>query len=245
MQRVVILGVPIDPVTQDEALQRISAMLLDKGKHHVMTPNSEMLVAASKDNTFHSLLQSGELNLPDSTGLLWAARHTGQFLPERVTGADTVERLLKSLSSEDGVFLLGGRKGVGRRASEMLQKKNPKLRIVGAYEGSPSQDDAATILEQINDSGAHLLLVAYGAPAQDLWIHQYLPSLTSVRVAIGIGGTLDYLSGSLKRAPLRVRSSGIEWLWRLALQPSRIKRILTAVIVFPFLVMRFGQKTPR
>jgi N-acetylglucosaminyldiphosphoundecaprenol N-acetyl-beta-D-mannosaminyltransferase len=237
MQRVDILGVPIDPVTQDEAVMRISQMLNDGGKHHVMTPNNEMLVLAQKNSTFKSLLQSSELNLPDSTGLLWAAARTGQHLPERVTGVDTVKRILFSCSSETPVFFLGGRKGVGRRALGKMQKENPNL-VGDSFEGSPSKEDEAKIIKRINDSGAHLLLVAYGAPAQDMWINQHLLNLTSVKVAIGIGGTFDFLSGSIKRAPKWMQRSGIEWMWRLMIQPSRIGRIYVAVIRFPLLVLR-------
>lgn len=237
MQRVSILGVPIDPVTQDEAIMRLSQMLSSGGKHHVMTPNNEMIVEAQKNSTFKSLLQSSELNLPDSTGLLWAAARTGQHLPERVTGVDTVERLLRSLSSEHPVFFLGGRKGVGERAAKKCAMNNGQCSIT-TFEGSPAEEDAAEIIKRINDSGAHLLLVAYGAPAQDIWINQHIMQLTSVRVAIGIGGTFDFLSGSIKRAPKWMQRSGIEWLWRLILQPSRIGRIFTAVIRFPLLVLR-------
>jgi N-acetylglucosaminyldiphosphoundecaprenol N-acetyl-beta-D-mannosaminyltransferase len=237
MQRVLILGVPIDPVTQDEAVLRISQMLSDGGKHHVMTPNNEMLVKASSNETFKSLLQSSELNLPDSVGLLWAAKRTGQRLPERVTGVDTVERILLSLSSGCPVFLLGGRKGVGRKAAQKLKAQNPKLNVT-TFEGSPSQEDAVEIIKRINDSGACLLLVAYGAPAQDLWINQHLLNLTSVRVAMGIGGTFDFLSGSIKRAPKWMQCAGLEWVWRLLMQPTRIGRIYTAVIRFPLLVLR-------
>lgn len=237
MQRVRILGVPIDPLTQDEAIARISQMLSDGSKHHVMTPNNEMLVLAQKHSTFKSLLQTSELNLPDSTGLLWAAARSGQHLPERVTGVDTVERLLLSAGSECPVFFLGGKGGVGSRAAKKLATRNAQL-VTFSYEGSPKEEDADEIIRQINDSGAQLLLVAYGAPAQDLWINQHLLSLTSIKVAIGVGGTFDFLSGSIKRAPRFLQKAGLEWLWRLLIQPSRIGRIYTAVIRFPLLVLR-------
>ena len=244
MTRVQILGVPIDPVTQDQALSRIMEMLSDGSKHHVMTPNSEMLVESSKNATFRSLLQSSELSLPDSTGLLWAASFTGQSLPERVTGVDTVERLLRSLGSEHPVFLLGGQKGVAQKVAERFERENPNVRIAGVFEGSPSKEDAVEIVTRINDSGAHLLFVAFGAPSQDLWINQHIMQLTSVRVAMGVGGTFDFLSGSIRRAPKMLRSLSLEWLWRLLLQPTRILRIYTAVIRFPLLVLRHQREAP-
>ena len=237
MQRVRILGVPLDPVTQDEAVARISQMLSDGGKHHVMTPNNEMIVKAQSVPVFKSLLQTSELSLPDSTGLLWAAARTGQHLPERVTGVDTVKRILLTCSDQTPVFFLGGRKGVGQRALEAMQKENPRLRGE-AFEGTPSEEDAAEIINKINDSEAILLLVAYGAPKQDWWINQHLLNLTSVKVAMGIGGTFDFLSGSIKRAPQCMQRARLEWLWRLIQQPSRIGRIYTAVIRFPLLVLR-------
>lgn len=237
MKRVSILGVAIDSVTMLEAVSRAKQML-QSGKHHIMTPNSEMLVLATKDETFRSLLNATDLNLPDSAGLLWAAKHTNQHLPERVSGVDFVQQLCQVLSTNQSVFLLGGAQGIAEKAAKALQKLNPSLRIAGTYAGSPKPEDAAGIVKRINDSGATVLFVAYGAPAQDFWINQHLIHLTSVRVAIGVGGTFDFLAGSVRRAPLVLRKAGLEWLWRLLLQPWRIKRILTATVVFPLLVLR-------
>lgn len=238
MKRVDILGVPIDALTCAQAIKRLRVFLDTNEKKHVMTPNSEMVVEAQRNSAFKSLLQKTDLNLADSAGLLWAAKRTGQYLPERVTGVDTVEQLLLQLDEKTPVFFLGGRKGVGCRAAEILKKKNPQLLVAGCFEGSPSDADAAEIIQKINDSGAHLLLVAFGAPTQDLWINQYLLNLPSVRVAIGVGGTFDFLSGAIKRAPKWMQSLHLEWLWRLILQPSRIKRIWTATVTFPLIVLR-------
>ncbi|MCA9370329.1 MAG: WecB/TagA/CpsF family glycosyltransferase, partial [Candidatus Peregrinibacteria bacterium] len=163
MTRVNILGVPIDAVSMHEAVKRIQEMLKG-GKHHVMTPNSEMLVCAQRNDSFRSLLNHTDLNVADSAGLLWAARQTGQSLPERVAGVDLVETLLMTISSEHPVFFLGGRNGVAEKAARRLKMENGTLNMT-SYEGSPSPEDAPEIIQRINDSGAHLLLVAYGAPA--------------------------------------------------------------------------------
>jgi len=241
MKRVQILGVPIDPVSLEEAVSRIMSMVNDGAKHHVMTPNSEMLIEAHGNVPFKTLLRSGELNIPDSAGLLFAATVTSQDLPERVAGVDVVEKLCSTIGSDHPVFFLGGRSGVGRRASEALQKKNPRLVVAGVHEGSPSDADASEIIKKINGSGAHILFVAYGAPAQDLWINQYLMNLVPVKVAMGIGGSFDFLAGSIKRAPKWMRSARLEWLWRLVLEPRRIGRIFRAVIVFPIYILRYGR----
>ena len=244
MHRVFLLGVPVDPVTRVEALTALRQFLKEEFQHHVMTPNSEMLVAAVRNPAFHDVLCKSALNIPDSVGLLHMARLTGQNLPERVTGVDTVMALCATLDDQHPVFLLGAGKGVAERAAKELQTRNPHLKIAGTFAGSPLDADAPAIIERINASGAHLLLVAYGAPAQDLWIARHLNQLKTVRVAMGVGGTFDFLAGNIRRAPTVFRRLGVEWLWRLMKQPRRIGRILNAVIVFPLMVLRFGRRKP-
>jgi len=241
MDRVRLLGVPVDPVTMDGALERLRAFLADGRQHHVMTPNSEMLVAASKDTAFRDLLNRTDLNLPDSQGLLYAAKWTGQSLPQRVTGVDTVQAFCRTLTKETPVFLLGAAPGVAEQAAEALKRQNPGLNVGGTFAGSPRDEDASDILQQITASGAQVLFVAYGAPAQDRWIDRHVKELPSVKVAMGIGGTFDFLAGVRKRAPSAFRRLGLEWLWRVVREPKRIGRILTAVVVFPLLVMRRGR----
>lgn len=219
-------------------------MLEDGAQHHVMTPNSEMLVEASHNAAFHQLLHATDLNLPDSAGLLWAAYRTGQIIPERVAGVDAVTDLCLQIPSEHSVFFLGGAEGIAEKAAAVLQRWNPQLKIAGTYAGSPTPEDAPAILERINGSSAHILLVAYGAPAQDLWIHQHLSAMPAVRLAMGIGGTLDFLAGKAKRAPAWMQRSHVEWLWRLMKEPRRLPRIWRAVVVFPLLVLR-GQLRAR
>lgn len=241
MDRVRLLGIPIDPVTAGEAVARLKAFLADGRQHHVMTPNSEMLVAASKDEPFRALLNRTDLNIPDSQGLLYAARWTGQSLPERVTGVDTVQSFCASLSNDTPVFLLGAAPGVAEAAAEALKKKNPGLNVAGTFAGSPKDEDASDILQRITLSGAQVLFVAYGAPRQDMWIDKHLKELPSVKVAMGIGGTFDFLAGVQKRAPSLFRKLGLEWLWRVVREPKRIGRIVTAVVVFPMLVVQRGK----
>lgn len=237
-KRINLLGVPIDSVTIGEAVEKIKSFLNDGSQHHVMTPNSEMLVEASRNPKFKSVLNSTSLNLPDSIGIKWFGR-----LPARVTGVDTVIDLCKKLGDSHPIFLLGGTEEVGQRTGEVLQKKNSDLVIAGCYEGSPSEDDAEEIIKRVNESGSHLLLVAFGAPKQDLWIRKHLNKMPKVRVAMGVGGTFDFIAGRMKRAPSFMRKMGLEWLWRLILEPKRFMRIIRATIVFPLLVLRSGGAT--
>jgi N-acetylglucosaminyldiphosphoundecaprenol N-acetyl-beta-D-mannosaminyltransferase len=245
MSRPVILGVPVDAITRRDARERLMSMLADSRQYHVMTPNAEMLVASSKNAEFLSVLQKSDLNLADSQGLVWMSRFIGQPLPERVTGVDTVIDLCGTLTADHPVFFLGAADGVAERAAKVLQQKNPQLKVAGAFAGTPKDEDAPAIIKRINDSGAHLLLVAYGAPKQDLWIENHLKELPSVRVAMGVGGTFDFISGRQIRAPKFLRALGLEWLWRLIREPSRFPRIFNAVIRFPWLVLRYGKNSLR
>lgn len=241
--RVSILGVPVDCVTLTEARDRVLAMSVS-GTHHVMTPNPEMLVEAHHNPAFKTLLQSSDLNIPDGAGLLWAARRAGETLPERVTGVD----LLSAVTSVVGcpsVFLLGAAEGVAEAAADHLRRKNPSLHIAGTYAGSPHENEEQMIVAKINASGASILFVAYGAPQQDMWIRRNFPKMTSVHVAMGIGGAFDFLAGKRTRAPQALRSFGLEWLWRLIQEPTRIGRIFTAVVVFPYLVLTQSKSVPQ
>jgi N-acetylglucosaminyldiphosphoundecaprenol N-acetyl-beta-D-mannosaminyltransferase len=243
MERVLILGVPVDPVTMPEALARLRAMAVGAAQCHVMTPNNEMLVEARRNEPFRSLLNRTVLNLPDSTGLLWAAKWTGQSLPSRVTGVDTVRELCASLDESVGVFFLGAAPGVAEAAAAALKVINSRLKVAGTYAGSPRPDDAKAIVDRVNASDASLLLVAYGSPAQDRWIDEHLKEMPAVKVAMGIGGTFDFLAGTKKRAPAWMRGAGLEWLYRFAQEPSRWKRMWNAVVVFPWLVISSSGET--
>ncbi len=234
--RVTILGVPVDRVTVAEAESILRALAESGIGHHVMTPNPEMIVAAQKRSDFLHVLQKTSLNVADGAGLLFAARLLGSSLPERVTGTDLVERIA-AMREMQPVFFLGAGEGIAEKAAAALASRHPELVVAGTFSGSPRPEDADAIIAKITASNARTLLVAYGAPEQDLWIDRVLTRLPSVRVAMGIGGAFDFLAGVRSRAPLWMRRIGIEWLWRLLQEPSRFGRILTAVIVFPFLVL--------
>lgn len=236
-RRVIILGIPIDAVTLPEAVERLRAMALFGKAHHVMTPNPEMLVRASHDPTFRLVLQRSALNVPDGAGLLFAARMLGEHLPARVTGVDLVEALVAEPDVQP-VFFLGAAPGVAEKAAARLRGKHPALVIAGTFSGSPSPDDENSVINRINASGARTLFVAYGAPAQDVWIDRVLVKLPSVRIAMGVGGAFDFVAGVRLRAPRWMQRCGLEWVWRLLQEPSRIGRIWNAVIVFPLKVVR-------
>ena len=164
--------------------------------------------------------------MPDGVGLLWAGRHLGAPLPGRVTGSDGLP-LIARHAAEKGwkLFFLGAAVGIAERAAEILREKHPQLIVAGAYAGSPAEDEEDELVARINASGADILLVAYGAPKQDKWIARNLPRL-EVAMAMGVGGSLDFIAGVVPRAPQWMRARGLEWLYRLLRQPWRLRRML-------------------
>jgi N-acetylglucosaminyldiphosphoundecaprenol N-acetyl-beta-D-mannosaminyltransferase len=234
---VTILGIRIDDVSMDETIERISAMLADGASHHVVTVNPEFVMTAQQNALFRDVLRRADLAVPDGIGLNLAARWTGQRLTHRVPGVELCERLA-DLSARTGarIFLLGAAPGIAEAAADVLRQRYPDVVIAGCYAGSPRPEDEAAIQQRLMAAQPDVLLVAYGSPAQDLWIARNQPRL-AIPVAIGVGGSFDYLSGNVPRAPRLMRRLGLEWLYRLVRQPWRWRRIWTAVVQFPLAVL--------
>lgn len=224
-----------------EALAQVDEFMQEPRLHQIVTVNPEFIAAAKNDPTFARALAESDLNLPDGANLLRAAQAQGTPLRERVAGTDFAFYLC-ALAATAGwkVFLLGGRGGVGGQAAARLQSRYRKLKIVGMYEGSPAERDEGEILARIQESGAQILFVAYGAPAQDVWIHRNREQLKNVRVAIGVGGAFDFIAKRIRRAPKLVQDLGLEWLFRLVLQPWRVRR-QWALVIFTLRILRQGR----
>ncbi len=236
-----LLGVRVDDVTMDEAVAAISGWLAVGGAHHVVTVNPEFVMAAQHDASFADVLRRSDLAVPDGIGLQLAARWTGQRLRSRVPGVELCERLAQ-LSQRHGwrLFLLGAGPGIAQATAAVLERRFPGVMIAGCLAGSPRVEDEPALRDAILAARPDILLVAFGAPAQDLWIARNQP-LLQVPVAIGVGGTFDYLSGNVVRAPRWMRRLGLEWLFRLVRQPWRWRRIWTAVVRFPIAMHRQGR----
>jgi len=237
---VTILGVRVDNVTPEEAISRISGFLQEDHPHQVVTVNPEYVVTAQKDAAFARVLHQADLAVPDGFGLLLASRWLGNPLRSRVTGVELTWRLA-SLAATQGyrLFLLGAAPGVAELAAKRLTEAYPSLEIAGTYAGSPHIAEEEAIVTRVRAAQAQILLVAYGAPAQDKWIARNKHRL-GVRVAMGVGGVFDYLAGVVPWAPPLVRRLGLEWLYRLIHQPWRWRRIWNAVPYFTWLVLTSG-----
>jgi len=207
------------------ALARIEAFVDAGGRHLVATVNPEFVMRANDDSEFARVLESAALCIADGSGVVWAARRQGCDLAAPVTGVDLIP-LLAALCVRRGfrLYLLGAAPGVADELARQLREQNPGLEVA-AHAGSadPSSDDDA--VERIEAVRPQVLLVAFGAPKQELWIDRVGGRLDGVAVAIGVGGSFDYLTGRVPRAPLWMRRAGIEWLFRLVRQPWRIRRM--------------------
>lgn len=240
MKSVEILGVPVHSVSWQEAVDKIASFIESGKPHQVTTVNSEFVMTAQTNTKFMKALQSADLSLADSSGITWAARYHGHPLPDRIPGADLVNEMAQ-LGSEKGwkFYLVGAMNGVAQAAAETLKQRYPNLKIVGAEVGiepGATNEEVSSLVSRINKAKPDILLVAFGAPKQDLFIYEHKKEL-GVPVMIGVGGTFDFLAGRIKRAPKLFRVLGIEFAWRLLMEPARWRRIANATIIFPLRVL--------
>ncbi|OGH64529.1 MAG: hypothetical protein A2821_04760 [Candidatus Magasanikbacteria bacterium RIFCSPHIGHO2_01_FULL_41_23] len=244
-----ILGVKINLVNKTEALQLAQNFLYSSKPNAIFTPNPEMLVEASRDLEFKNILNQGDLNICDGFGLkLVAPKLT------RISGADFMLDLCALAEQEQkSVYLLGSDDSeIVEKAGQNLQQKFSRLKIAGTDHGyvielvkteqgsilQYNKDERAETIHRIIMSAPDILLVAFGHNKQEKWIMENVNELPSVKIAMGVGGAFDYLSGKIKRAPKIFQKIGMEWLWRLINEPKRIKRIWNATFVFLYYFLR-------
>lgn len=245
MEYIEILDVKVHLVDLKEALKKIEGFLKDGKKHYIVTPNPEIVVLAQKDTEFRRILNAAHLAIPDGIGLVWALKILGSrlklkgdgknkalnlrpsalHLKERVAGVDLMEKICQLAAKKRvSIGLLGGREDLAKKTAAILTHKFSRLQLVVFKENSP-------ITQQVS-----VLFVAFGAPKQERWIEKNLSKIP-VKIAMGVGGAFEMIAGLQRRAPNFVQKAGVEWLWRLILQPWRIKRQLS-LLVFVYLVLK-------
>lgn len=243
--RLMVLGLPVDIVDMGGAVERIACCVearrreVEQGSGQalarggvgrptcqVVTLNPEMVMAAQHDAELREAILRADLVVADGAGVVWAAWLAGATLRGRVTGVDLLD-VCAQVAAERGyrLFLLGAAEGVARQAAERLEARYPDLYIVGAFAGSPAAAEQSEICARIREAGADIVFVAYGAPAQELWIARTRGDLGAA-VAIGVGGAFDFVAGRVSRAPSWMRRLGLEWLYRLWREPWRWRRML-------------------
>lgn len=220
-----ILGVKIDKISAGYALKKAEQMVRTPGVSAIFTPNPEIVMAAYEDESFKDILNSADMCTPDGIGVVYAAQMIGTPVPERVAGFDLVCGLLESIrKTGEGVFLFGAKPGVAETARDNLCEKYPGLNIAGTHNGYFSSEDNDKIIEEINNSGAKLLLVCLGAPKQEKWIYENKDKFENVTLCMGVGGALDVFAGVAKRAPEIFIKCNLEWFYRFCKNPSRLGR---------------------
>lgn len=237
MDKVTLLGIPVHSVTMDEALAEIERLIALGKPAYVVTPNVDLLVKLQTDEEFRRVYESASLVVPDGMPLVWAAKYLGTPLKAKVSGSDLFVEFCK-VAAKKGykIYLLGAGPGVAAKAAEVMQACYPGIRVVGTY--SPSfgfekkPEECEMIIQKIREAKPDLLFVGLGAPKQDKFAFRYKERY-GVPVSIGVGASIDFMAGQVKRAPLWMQNSGLEWFWRLMMEPTRLwKRYLADDPIF-------------
>ncbi|WP_026894637.1 WecB/TagA/CpsF family glycosyltransferase [Clostridiisalibacter paucivorans] len=227
-----IMGIKIDKITMEGALNRVEEFLNGEATKTIYTPNTEIIMNAQKDNKFKQVLNEGDLVVPDGIGLIYASRIKKHPLPERVTGFDISMGIINIAHTRRlKLFLLGGEEGVADIAAKKIKDNYDNILISGTnngyfkgvHTGYESHKEEMDIIDKINDGDTDILFVGLGAEKQEKWIHKNKDKL-KCKIIIGNGGTIDVLAGKVKRAPDIYQRLGLEWLYRLVKEPKRLKR---------------------
>lgn len=235
MQEFKILGVKVNCLPEHVAKELLFDFLHSAEQHHIATVNPEFIIEAQTNQKFKNILNETSLSTIDGTGIVWALQLDGHkvSLSNRITGVRLTQMLIQIAEIKEYKILFCVR-GDGLTSPEKffisLKEKHPKLEFQVAEEKEA--------IFRAQTWQPDILIVGLGAPKQEEWIDENLSSVPSIKIAIGVGGALDFLAGTIKRAPKIFSSFGIEWIWRLIKQPNRAKRIFKAVLIFPFLVIK-------
>ena len=217
-----IFGVMIDDLSAKKLVAEISKRLKENKRTVIFTPNPVMTQNARNDKNFMRILNSSDYNVPDGNGIILASRLLKTPIEQRICGIELGEELLKTAVKQSlKVFLYGGSEGVATLAAARLCAKYQGLRVCGTLHGY--NHSACDVIDKIKKSRADVVYVCLGSPKQETWIYENADKLPSVKLFMGLGGSLDVWSGNLKRAPRCVRKSGFEWLWRMSISPKKLK----------------------
>ena len=235
-----VLGVNVDVCTMKEATGFLTSALEADNRFSVYTPNSEIILYAYNNPDYCNVLNGGNLVTADGIGVVYASKILGRPIPERVSGFDLANELLRvSAPMGKTLYLFGGKPGIAEEAGKKINELYPGIKIVGASDGYFDDEKEKEIIEDINNKSPDILFVCLGFPKQEIWIDAH--SDLNAKIVMGIGGSLDVFAGAVKRAPKIYQKLGLEWLYRLIMQPSRFIRML-ALPKFGCTVLLHGRK---
>lgn len=226
IDRLKILNIWVDAVNREMALKRVFHFLYHgKRPHSIFASNPEKNFSFPKDPQLLETFRTADLLLPDGVGIVWAARILFGSRLERIPGSEFIFDICKLTAKKgSGIFIFGANEETNKTAVDRLKKRFPNLKVAGRCNGYVSDMEMPSLIDRINKSRAEVLLLALGSPKQEDWFAKYHRNLEYVRVCQCIGGTLDTIVGNVKRAPKIWQKYSLEWLYRLVVQPSRIKR---------------------
>ena len=242
-----ILGIRFAISTKEQIQSTLCRALHESKCVTVFTPNPEFALAARRDSTLCDMINSADILLPDGIGIIIASRILNVPLPERIAGIDIGEFLLsQSDKKELRIFLLGGREGVAERARDRISERYPHTAVCGAHHGyfKKSGEECDRVIDEIDKAAPDILFVCFGFPEQERWILANRDRLPTVKIFAGLGGSIDVWAEDLRRAPVIFQKLGLEWLWRVARQPSRWRIFLDIPTFFVcVLKQKIAQKT--
>ena len=239
-KKVNICGVDFDNITMEQSLNLIEELIKTKKQATVFHPNVDCVCIARDDGELMEIYKKSNLLLPDGMPLIWASRILGSRLKEKISGPDLLPKICEMASrNKYSIFLLGGRDGIAKRAAEGFQNKYTGVKIAGFYHGyfDKKGNENSEVISIIRKERPDILVVTFGTPLQEKWINNNLKEL-DVPLCIGAGATIDFLSGNIPRAPEWMQRRGLEWFFRLILEPRRLwKRYLIRDTKFIYLLL--------
>ncbi len=224
-ERIDFLGIPIDVVTMDEAVDRLDSFVATEGTQVALAVYAHCVNTALQDQDYMAALHAADLIYVDGMSIVWASRLLGTPLPQKLTTTDLIHPLA-ARSAERGYsfYLLGALPGVAQEAAHRLQELYPGLGIAGAHHGYFTPAEERQVIEGINRARPGILFVGMGMPKQEKWIAAHRHELAGVSLCMSCGALFDFLSGRVRRGPRWMTTHGLEWLYRLGVEPGRMWR---------------------
>lgn len=242
-EKIHIFGLDYDNIGYEDLIKRMDHVITNSQKMTVVTPYSEMVMYANRDGAYKKIINSADCVMPDGMGIIVAARLMGTPLKQQTTGVDLTRKIIEHANTCGyKLFFLGSTKKNLMQLSKVLYLNYPKLKFdtfAPPFKSKYDQNDNITITNKISRFNPHFLLVALGSPKQEIWILSNLAAINA-NIIIGIGGSLEFIAGIQKRAPVILQKLCLEWLYRVIMQPQRIKRqIIVPVFILKILLLIF------